>query len=95
MRRLYKLVWQGGPVVFVQRRCSLSGIMAGTVSTDAVTSVEHQTDTHTDTRTKKGNTEEKRGTHVKFRRVSAPHRQTARSFQRGDIAQLFVCAITE
>lgn len=54
---------QGGRVVFVQRPYSLPGIMAGTVSTDAVTSVEHQTDTE--------NILERGGSRVKFQRVSA------------------------
>ena len=48
--------------------------MVSTVSTDAMTSVEHQTDA--------GNILERGGTRVKFQRVSAHRRQTARSFSK-------------
>ncbi len=61
--------------------------MVGTVSTDAVTSVEHQTDTE--------NILERGGTRVKFQRVSANRWQPAMSFQSKDIVQLFVCVVTE
>lgn len=60
--------------------------MVSTVSTDAVTSVEHQTDTE--------NILQRGGTHVKVQRVYVHHWQTSRSFQSKDIVQLFVCVVT-
>lgn len=68
--------------------CSLSKLMVGTVSTDAVTSAEHQADTE--------NILEKRVSRVKFHRVPAHYWQTARSFQSKDaVAVLFVCVAAE
>lgn len=72
--------------------CSLSSIMVGTVSTDAVTSVEHQTNT-------------KKKKRKEYWREGAPMSNSSeclcttgrptRSVQSKDIAQLFVCVETE
>lgn len=68
--------------------CLLSSIMAGTVSTDAVTSVEHQTDTE--------NITGERGAPMSNSSESLHTTGSpTRSLQSKDIMQLFVCVVTK